>query len=344
MGTSSALLAIYLIVQWIVISSVLILYNKALISGSFDFPITLVLMHMIFGTCASSLWMRCGFEKLPRISFNTWLCGFLPIGLAFSASLALGNLAYERMSVANIQMIKAGTPIVTLVLSFCFGIEQPSLRLSGYVVLVSVGIAISSATQIEYSAVGTLMMFVVLLCEGLRVTFINLLLTSRGLQFSSMASFTYIAPTSLLCLAAPWAVLEAKHVFADEAIAFRRAGFLALGSNASIAFLLNLATLALIQHTSPLTLNVSGVVKDLLLIAWSVGVNGATVGGWQYFGYALAFAGAMGYTDYKRRLAAAPQATADEERQRLLDDEMDLGEEEASDDGDGWRDGRGRRR
>ena len=54
-------------------------------------------------------------------------------------------------------------------------------------------------------------------------------------------------------------------------------GFLTLASNSSVAFLLNLATLALIKHTSALTLNVAGVVKDLLLILWSVVRAGALV-------------------------------------------------------------------
>jgi hypothetical protein len=53
----------------------------------------------------------------------------------------------------------------------------------------------------------------------------------------------------------------------------RHVGFLVLSANASAAFLLNLATMALIKHTSALTLNVSGVFKDIGLILWSARVQ-----------------------------------------------------------------------
>ena len=141
MSLTAALCAGYLIIQWIFISSCLILYNKNLISGGFAHPITLVLLHMLFGACASSLWRALGWEKVPSIGFRSWIFGFLPVGLCFAASLALSNMAYLYVSVAYIQMIKALTPVIVLLLSFCFRIEKPSLRLAVYIVLISTGVA-----------------------------------------------------------------------------------------------------------------------------------------------------------------------------------------------------------
>ena len=79
-----------------------------------------------------------------------------------------------------------------------------------------------------------------------------------------------------------------------------------LFANASVAFFLNLATMALIKHTSALTLNVSGVFKDIGLIVWSVLVSGAVVTNLQYFGYFIAVVGVSLYSSYKR---AQSQAT-----------------------------------
>ena len=71
--------------------------------------------------------------------------------------------------------------------------------------------------------------------------------------------------------------------------------------------------MALIKNTSALTLNVSGVFKDIFLILWSVVVSGAVVTHLQYFGYALAIAGVSGYSAYKRAQQSqgvgAPPAT-----------------------------------
>ena len=87
---------------------------------------------------------------------------------------------------------------------------------------------------------------------------------------------------------------------------FHHVGLPVLVANASVAFFLNLATMALIKHTSALTLNVAGVFKDIGLIVWSVLVSGAVVTNLQYFGYFIAIVGVSLYSSYKR---AQSQAT-----------------------------------
>ena len=82
------------------------------------------------------------------------------------------------------------------------------------------------------------------------------------------------------------------------------------GASLCTAFALNIATMALIKHTSALTLNVAGVGKDLLLIGYSVALSGAKVSAAQYCGYAIAFAGVTAYSRHKRQLQAQAQAQA----------------------------------
>ena len=98
-----------------------------------------------------------------------------------------------------------------------------------------------------------------------------------------------------------------RHHFA----AIRHVGGLTLLANASVAFFLNLGTMALIKQTSALTLNISGVFKDLFLIFYSVVVSGAVVTPLQYGGYSIALAGVVAYTRYKTaKSAAVPTAAA----------------------------------
>ena len=113
--------------------------------------------------------------------------------------------------------------------------------------------------------------------EALRLGLVNLLLTSKGVKFSPIAFLYYVAPLCAAALLLPWLVTELPRLSHHNFRAVHRAGALTLLANASVAFLLNLATMALIKHTSALTLNVSGVFKDLLLIVYSVIVSGAVV-------------------------------------------------------------------
>ena len=70
--------------------------------------------------------------------------------------------------------------------------------------------------------------------------------------------------------------------------------------------------MALIKHTSALTLNVAGVFKDIGLILWSVIISGAVVTPIQYSGYAVAVVGVSLYTAYKRAQQAAKTAPAED--------------------------------
>ena len=322
MATVTELLfAGYLIVQWIFLSSCIILFNKSLLSGGFPFPCTLVCIHMMFVSICAATWRATGWAQGPNVRFRDWLCGFLPVGMCFAASLLLSNAAYVYITVAFIQMIKASTPVVVLLISFIFRIEKLNSQLGGYITLISSGVALSCATQIEVNAnshFGLLIQLAAVVCEAMRLCLANLLLTSSGIKLSPIASLFYIAPTSLLCLTVPWTLLESSQ-WANILVGFRTVGFIQLAANASVAFILNLATMALIKYTSALTLNVAGVVKDLLLIAYSVLINGAIVGRLQYVGYAVALSGVTGYSAYKRNQGAKPPPS-DEQREAATEE------------------------
>ena len=85
------------------------------------------------------------------------LMRFAPIGLCFAASLSLGNAAYLYISVAFVQMLKAGTPVATLLVSIVLGLERPSCRLAFYILLVSSGIGVACAAQVHPSVPGVLL-------------------------------------------------------------------------------------------------------------------------------------------------------------------------------------------
>ncbi|THU72213.1 hypothetical protein C4D60_Mb04t09720 [Musa balbisiana] len=103
-----------------------------------------------------------------------------------------------------------------------------------------------------------------------------------------------------------------------------RPDLLIFGTNCLCAFALNLAVFLLVGKTSALTMNVAGVVKDWLLIAFSWSVIRDTVTSMNLFGYAIAFLG-VGYYNHaklqalKAKEAQKKAAQADEESGKLLE-------------------------
>ena len=275
MVRTSLAYTIFLIVQWIFFSSTVILFNKYLLAArGFHFPLTLVLCHMLFISACATLWKALRWLEVPEVAPRDMLTRFVPVGIFFGLSLGLGNAAYLYISVAFVQMLKATTPVAVLLISFIFGLEQPSVPLGGCIVLISTGICISCVSQIEISVVGTALQMAAVIAEALRLGLVNLLLTSKGVRFSPLAFLYYVAPLCALALLLPWAITELPELSKHRFAAMRHVGFGILLANASVAFFLNLATMALIKNTSALTLNVSGVFKDLLLIVFSVVVSG----------------------------------------------------------------------
>ena len=247
----------YLLGQWIVLSSGLILLNKHILSeAGFDFPCTLVLLHMLFCTACACVWKLLGWVSVPRLGGPRAYCvRFVPIGLCFAASLSLGNAAYLHISVlvydsnpspspsptpiphphpdpnqvAFVQMLKASTPVATLVVSFMLGLEQPSWRLAGLIVLISSGVGIACAAQVHPSVPGVLLQLGAIGCEAVRLCLVNLLLTLRGLRLSPVASVLLISPICALCLLPAWAMLEAPRLLALGSAPWVRVGAATLG-------------------------------------------------------------------------------------------------------------------
>jgi len=302
-------IAIYLIAQWMFFSCTIILYNKYILHTlGFPFPLTIVLFHMLFAMLMCHVWKRLGWVVVPNIKWADIFKRFAPVAIFFGGSLAFSNAAYLFISVAFIQMMKASMPVWVLLVSFAFGLEKPSGALCGWIIIIVFGVGVATVAQVNINFMGMLMQGIAMLCEALRLAITNKILVNKGLKLVPVAFLYYMAPLCAGVLLLPWAILEAPRVLADGATPIRAVGGVLFVSNMSIAFLLNLSTMALIKHTSALTMNVSGVIKDLALILWSVFVNGAAVSVTQYVGYTIAASGVAGYSEYKRRLGLKKQA------------------------------------
>ncbi|KAL0327427.1 UNVERIFIED_CONTAM: putative sugar phosphate/phosphate translocator [Sesamum angustifolium] len=152
---------------------------------------------------------------------------------------------------------------------------------------------------------------------------IQILLTSKGINLNPITSLYYVAPSCLAFLAIPWVFVEYP-VLRQQSSGFHF-DFVIFGTNSLCAFALNLAVFLLVGKTSALTMNVAGVVKDWLLIAFSWSVIKDTVTPLNLFGYGLAFLGVGYYNHSKLQALKAKEAqknvqSADEEAGKLLDE------------------------
>ncbi|KAG8471100.1 hypothetical protein KFE25_009521 [Diacronema lutheri] len=264
--------------------------------GGFPLPLCLTSLHMGASSAIAAALRAAGFVEATLAPCKV-LTLVVPTALLFAGSLCTGNEAMLHLSVSFVQMLKAWTPTVVLAFSIIAGLEAPSWRLLGIMLVMSGGVALAIRGELELAPFGLLMMLLSVVLEALRLVLVELLLACPDDRLSGLAGVYYTAPICFVAITPVAYAFEREQLAA--AVRAGRVDARALLLNAVLAFLLNVSSLLLVKRTSALTLKVVGVLKDWLVIIASFLVFHSAVTGMQWVGYAVAFAGVLLYTRHK---------------------------------------------
>ncbi|XP_073156520.1 probable sugar phosphate/phosphate translocator At2g25520 [Henckelia pumila] len=311
---------------WIFLSFTVIVYNKYILDRkmyNWPYPISLTMIHMGFCSSLAYLLVRV-FKAVDPVtmSWDLYLRSVVPIGLLYSLSLWLSNSAYIYLSVSFIQMLKALMPVAVYSIGVMLKKEAFKTETMANMLSISIGVAIAAYGEAKFDSWGVTLQLGAVAFEATRLVMIQILLNSKGITLNPITSLYYVAPCCLVFLSVPWAFVEFPLLKEKSSFHF---DYLIFGTNSFCAFALNLAVFLLVGKTSALTMNVAGVVKDWLLIAFSWSVIKDTVTPINLFGYALAFL-AVGYYNHlklqgmKAKEAQKKVQQADEEAGRLLEE------------------------
>ncbi|XP_019173740.1 PREDICTED: probable sugar phosphate/phosphate translocator At4g32390 [Ipomoea nil] len=312
---------------WIFLSFTVIVYNKYILDKklyNWPFPISLTMIHMAF--CSSVAFFLVRVARLvdppsTPLSRHVYLTCIIPIGALYSLSLWFSNSAYIYLSVSFIQMLKALMPVAVYSIGILFKKDAYNPSTMANMVSISIGVAIAAYGEAKYDSWGVLLQLLAVAIEATRLVMIQILLTSKGISLNPITSLYYVAPSCLLFLSIPWLLVEFPALRQSSSFRF---DFTVFGTNSLCAFALNLAVFLLVGKTSALTMNVAGVVKDWLLIAFSWSVIKDTVTPVNLLGYGLAFLGVAFYNHSKLQALKAKEAQkkaqqqTDEESGKLL--------------------------
>ncbi|CAI5472792.1 unnamed protein product [Closterium sp. Yama58-4] len=290
---------------------------------NWPYPISLTMIHMAFCSSLAFVLVRVVRVVEPvAMSLEMYVSSVLPIGALYAMSLWFSNSAYIYLSVSFIQMLKALMPVAVYTLGVAFQKDVFRCSTMSNMLLVSVGVGIAAYGEANFNFTGVLLQLAAVAFEATRLVLIQILLASKGISLNPITSLYYVSPTCLIFLTVPWFFVEypslAPHLIAP------RPDLLVFGGNCVCAFALNLAVFLLIGKTSALTMNVAGVVKDWLLIAFSWSVIKDRVTAINLFGYLLAFGGVCWYNhsklqEMKSKDAARKAAQLDEEEGLIKD-------------------------
>ncbi|KAG6503996.1 probable sugar phosphate/phosphate translocator At4g32390 [Zingiber officinale] len=321
------LLAYAYVAIWIFLSFTVIVYNKYILDPkmyNWPFPISLTMIHMAF--CSSIAFLLIRVLRLveppssPSMTRDLYVASVVPIGALYSLSLWFSNSAYIYLSVSFIQMLKALMPVAVYSIGVLLNKESYKSSSMLNMLSISFGVAIAAYGEARFDAWGVTLQLGAVAFEATRLVLIQILLTSKGISLNPITSLYYVAPCCFVFLLLPWSFIELPLLRGQAAF---RPDLLVFGTNSLCAFALNLAVFLLVGKTSALTMNVAGVVKDWLLIAFSWSVIRDRVTPINLFGYGVAFLGVAYYNHAKLQALKAKETQkkaqqADEEAGKLL--------------------------
>ena len=93
-------------------------------------------------------------------------------------TLQSGNAVYLHLSVAFIQMLKAFTPVITMIVMYAVGLDSPNAQVIWSVLAIAIGTAISSYGEVAMSFFGVFLMLVAEFAEAGRLVMTQTLLTN----------------------------------------------------------------------------------------------------------------------------------------------------------------------
>lgn len=85
-------------------------------------------------------------------------------------------------------------PVATFIMAVLCGTDKPRCDVFSNMLLVSVGVVVSSYGEIHFNVVGTLYQVTGIFAEALRLVLTQVLLQKKGLTLNPITSLYYIAP------------------------------------------------------------------------------------------------------------------------------------------------------
>lgn len=270
---------------YIIISSALIDFNKYMMTpGNFPFALPLVTVHSVTSVaCSGFLYLvrpslfpsLVDPEKKMVFDSHFYSRGALPIALTMVGSLVLSNMAYTWSSVAFLQMMKESNVVLVYFFALAASLESFDWQNMQVLILIVGATLLSVEGEAHFVWLGFFVQGTAQVCECLKITFASKLFSKQKLDpltfllvvmpvccAALFFALGWIAFIGLLGFSVPHLTLPA---FAD----FQRNWGLLL-VNALLAFSLNVVVAAFMKHTSPVSVILVGITKDVVIVFFNV--------------------------------------------------------------------------
>ena len=226
--------------------------------------------------------------RKPLMTRMFYLTRIGPCGAATGLDIGLGNMSlkfitltfysesFPRRRVVQTKsysaMCKSSSLAFVLTFAFLFRLEKPSIKLIAIIVLMTIGVIMMVAGEVDFNALGFVLVTLAALFSGFRWSLTQILLLRSPATSNPFSSIFFLAPVMFLSLAIIAAPVEGFMSLAKglKLLMETKGGFLGtciLLFPGLLAFLMTASEFALLQRTSVVTLSICGIFKEVVTIS-----------------------------------------------------------------------------
>jgi solute carrier family 35 protein E3 len=261
---------------------------------------TITALHFFVTYLGLEICAICGFFERKFIPLRK----VMPISLAFCGFVVFINLSLEHNHVGVYQLWKVmTTPMIPVIQMLIYGVKISSIELIA-LVPVCIGFITATSADLQSNFLGTVFALLGLMATSLYQIWVKT--EQKDLELSAWQLLYLQAPTSCTVLVCLTPLLEdVRGMLAKE---YQPVTLLALAGTAVLAFLVNLSIFFVIRFSSPLSYNVLGHTKLVVILLSGFFLFGEEASTRKIFGAGLTLTGVFIYTYIQLTKPKSPPA------------------------------------
>ncbi|KAK0422667.1 hypothetical protein QR680_007711 [Steinernema hermaphroditum] len=318
-GASGMLKITLMVLMYYPLSIGLTFYQKWFIKN-YGLPLVCVTGHYftkyVFAVVVRYV-LECCRQRRARLSIHDQLRWLAPIGICASVDIGLSNWALEYVTVSLYTMAKSSSILFIVAFSLLLHLERwrPSLGLTA--TLIAVGLFLFTWQASQLDMLGLLLVELAAASTGVRWT-VSQLVMQRD-DHTALRN-----PLDMVIHVQPWmvlAILPLLFVFEGGELTLTRIFMYAnvyqplhvtflIVSGGLLAFLMEMSEYLLLVHTSGITLNIFGIIKEVMTLLLAHHLNGDRLSNVNIFGLCLCLIGMTVHGASKRHSKSAPRTSS----------------------------------
>lgn len=275
----------------------LTLYNKIIMAMfQFPYPWALTAIHTLCGTIGSLLFWQFGVFKPAKLGERENMT-MIVFSVLYTINIAISNVSLNLVTVPFHQVVRAMTPVFTIILNVMFLKTTYSGMVYISLIPVIAGVAFATFGDYSYTAMGFFLTVLGTILAAVKTVVTNRVQVGR-LKLHPLDLLLRMSPLAFLqTLFYSYATGEITYVFEYSRRNLTFGVFLALLLNGIIAFFLNVVSFTANKKTSALTMTVAGNVKQVLSIILAVIIFDLSITATNGLGILLTLAGGAWYSN-----------------------------------------------